>query len=381
MEEQEIGIYIHIPFCKSKCYYCDFLSFADKNELQERYIKCVRKEIVDKHSIKDTYIIKTIYIGGGTPSVIKPQLIESILKTIRQNYKIKSDAEITIEVNPGTVDREKLEMYKKCGINRLSIGLQAAQDNILKLIGRIHTFEDFISTYKTARDVGFNNINIDLMIGLPSQTMNDVEDSIKKVLYFRPEHLSVYSLMLEDNTKLKEIVERKIVELPSEEEERKMYCFVKKTLKDCGYRQYEISNYAKPGLESKHNLDCWRQNEYLGFGVNASSFIKGQRFSNISNIEEYMENIEKNKLEKNIILEEDLNNENMKKEYMMLGLRTIDGINITKFQRKFGTNPIMDFCFQLDKLVKEDLIIVEDDDIKLTDKGLDFANLVWEEFV
>ena len=390
MGQKEIGLYVHVPFCKAKCHYCDFVSFADKNELQERYVNCLQKEIIkyasenkimSKHKKEELYILKTIYIGGGTPSILTSDYIESILNTIKENFKIVPNAEITIEVNPGTVDKEKLEKYKELGINRLSIGLQTAQDNLLKEIGRIHTYSDFLGTIKNARNIGFDNINVDLMIGLPSQTMEDVEDTLKRVLYFRPEHLSVYSLILEENTLLKEMVENKTAMLPSDDAERRMYWYVKNTLENCGYKQYEISNYAKPGFESRHNLACWNQNEYIGVGVNASSFLKRQRYSNVSNIEEYIKNIEQEEINKNFVLEENLSEEEKKKEFMLLALRKVEGVSISEYQREFSTNPIMEYCFQLDKLVNEGLIVVEDDYIRLTKKGLDFANLVWEEFV
>ncbi len=271
--KKEIGLYVHIPFCKQKCYYCDFVSFAGQEQMEEKYVNALKKEIekyalenkvMSKHNIEPEFIIKTIYIGGGTPSYINEKYIVEIINTIRQNFKVKEEAEITIEVNPGTVNLEKLATYKKCGINRLSIGLQAVQDTLLKKIGRIHTYSDFLDTYKNARNVGFANINVDLMINLPLQTVKDVEESVKEIIKLKPEHISVYSLIVEEKTPISRMLKNKEIKLASDEEERKMYWLVKNILEKHKYIQYEISNFSKLGFESKHNLDCWNQEEYIG---------------------------------------------------------------------------------------------------------------------
>lgn len=390
MNEKEIGLYIHIPFCKKKCYYCDFISFEDKLNLDKEYVECIEKEIAQygtenkvmaKHNIEPIYVIKTIYIGGGTPSILDEIYIESIMKTIKANFKISEVPEITIEVNPGMVNKEKLETYRNIGINRLSIGLQTTKDKLLQDIGRIHTYKQFEETYKNAREVGFNNINIDLMIGLPNQTIEDVKDSVKKVIDLKPEHISVYSLILEEGTPLEKLVKEKKLELISDEEERKMYWYVKLMLEKHKFYQYEISNFARPGFESKHNTDCWEQKEYIGIGVAASSFIEDKRYSNIQNLEKYIENIENGMPNKNLVLEETLDTEAKMKEYMLLGLRKINGVNILEFEKKFNISPIVKFCRELEKLNHEGLIMVIDEKIKLTNKGIDLANLVWEEFV
>lgn len=390
MEQKEIGLYVHIPFCKQKCYYCDFVSYANKEKMIERYVKCIEQEIIQyanenkilsKHGLEPKYIIKTIYIGGGTPSLINEIYILNILNTVRNNFNIKEDAEITIEVNPGTVNKDKLDTYINCGINRLSIGLQAVQDEILKKIGRIHTYQDFKNTYKLAREVGFNNINVDLMIGLPEQTLEDVKESIKTILAIKPEHISVYSLILEENTKMYEMINSQTVSIASEDIERQMYWYVKKSLEKHKYIQYEISNFAKTGFESKHNIDCWNQNEYLGVGLAASSFLDNKRYSNIDELETYIKNIENMAPHKNLILEETLNEDSKMNEYMMLGLRKINGVNIQEFKNKFNINPIISYSKILDKLSGEGLIEVDNNNIKLTNKGIDLANLVWEEFV
>lgn len=387
---KEVGLYIHIPFCKSKCYYCDFFSVSNEEELKEIYVKSIEKEIehynienkiLNEHDLEKRYLIRTIYIGGGTPSILDEIYIVDIIKTIKNNFEIDENAEITIEINPGTVTREKLETYISMGINRLSIGLQSSKDELLKKIGRIHTFDQFMDVFKSAREVGFKNINIDLMIGLPNQRIGDVEKSLKDILKLKPEHISVYSLILEEGTELFKKVENNEIKMISDALEREMYWSVRNTLEKYNYIQYEISNYARPGYESKHNLDCWSQKEYIGIGAGASSFIDNARYSNINNIKEYISNIENEKYSKNLILEETLTEEGKMNEYMMLGLRKLEGVNILEFENKFHQNPLEKYSKDLEKLNKDGLIIVIDDFIQLTSKGIDFANLVWQHFI
>ena len=390
MEVKEIGLYIHIPFCRQKCYYCDFVSFANRDDMIERYVNCLKQEIIQyaqenkvmsDHNLEPKYILKTIYIGGGTTSAIPEKYIVEILETVKENFEIKEDAEITIEVNPGTATKEKLETYKEFGINRLSIGLQAVQDDILKKIGRIHTYQDFLDTYNYARDVGFSNMNVDLMIDLPDQTLDNVKESVKEIIRLKPEHISVYSLILEKNTRMYEMIASKMVEIAPDDIERQMYWYVKKTLEKHNYMQYEISNFAKQGFESRHNMDCWNQNEYIGVGTAACSYIEDKRYSNVEALDEYITNIENKEPNKNLILEEVLKLEDKMNEYMMLGLRKIDGIDIQTFENKFHVNPIMKYCKILEKLNHEGLIEINANTIKLTNKGINLANLVWEEFI
>ena len=389
MRRKQIGLYIHIPFCKQKCSYCDFCSYAEKQDLISKYIKCLLQEIKEvginnradfENGKDDLFSIKTIYIGGGTPSLIESKYIVQIMEEIKSNFELDENVEITIEVNPGTVTLEKLEDYNKAGINRLSIGLQSTHEHLLKEIGRIHTYLDFLDTFRFAREAGFENINVDLMIGLPNQTLAEVQDSIEEIVSMEPEHISVYSLILEESTPLFKKVEDGL-ELPDEELERKMYWTVKQTLEANGYNHYEISNFAKQNYESKHNLDCWSQKEYIGFGVAAHSYTNGIRYSNIENLEQYIKNYEEDKTEENLIFHEKQDMEAMQKEYMLLGLRKIDGVSIQEFKIKFVANPVFLYHDKLEKLVNEDLIEIDGDQIKLTNKGLDLANIVWEEFV
>ena len=377
MKNKEVGVYVHIPFCKQKCYYCDFISYCNKDNLINDYIKAVKKEI-KLQNIQSW--ITTIYIGGGTPSYIDGKYIKQIVNEIK-NKNVEKEAEITIEVNPGTVTEEKLKEYKECGINRLSIGLQATQNEILKQIGRIHNLNQFFETYKLARKVGFENINVDLMIGLPNQKIQDLKESLNEIIKLNPEHISVYSLIVEDGTPIANKIQNRELELPNEETERNMYWYVKNTLELNGYRHYEISNFAKSGYESKHNMNCWKQKHYFGFGAAAHSYRDITRYSNTSNIEEYIKNVKAERLDRNRIIHEIQKEYDTKKEYMLLGLRKIDGIQINDFKAKFVDNPIYLFRNELKKLTDEKLICVDANTIRLTNKGIDLANLVWEEFI
>ena len=377
MKNNEIGIYVHIPFCKQKCYYCDFISYCNKDDKIEPYIKTLIKEI-EMQNIKSN--INTIYIGGGTPSYIDSKYITEIMDKIKKKNVIEN-VEITIEVNPGTVTRGKLEDYKNSGINRLSIGLQTANNKLLKQIGRIHNYEEFLETYKIAREVGFNNINVDLILGLPNQRIQDLKNSLDEVIKLSPEHISVYSLIIEDGTPIKTQIENGKLQLPDEETERNMYWYVKNTLELNGYKHYEISNFAKNGYESKHNMNCWNQDEYIGFGISAHSYRNITRYSNTDNINEYIRNIKSNSPEKNRIIHEVQKLEDTEKEFMLLGLRKIDGVSISEFKNRFGDNPIYLYRNELKKLSDENLIKVDENNIKLTNKGIDLANIVWEEFV
>ena len=414
MENKELGIYIHIPFCKQKCYYCDFVSFSNKQNFVENYVEAVKKEInnyFQDKTILERYTVTTIYIGGGTPSYIESKYICEIMELLENNLKQNKvkfeDIEITIEVNPGTVNKEKLEQYRKAKINRLSIGLQSTNNEMLKQIGRIHTYEQFLETYQMAAEVGFENVNVDLMTGLPKQTIEDIKRSLKEVIQLNPTHISVYSLIIEEGTVIAQKIENHQLQEMDEELERNMYWYVKNTLELNGYTHYEISNFEKEGKESKHNLNCWRQKEYIGIGLAAHSYLNYVRYTNTSEIEQYI--IQMNNLNEKIVkdilelsnnkkkkanLEENEKNietvyeieeiqdlEDRKREYMLLGLRTIEGVCISKFKEKYIDNPIFLFRKELEKLVEEKLVVIDGDYIKLTNKGLDFANLVWEEFI
>lgn len=377
MKREELGIYIHIPFCKSKCYYCDFVSYTNQCEQIEPYIEKVIQEW-QQYDISD-YNVTTVYIGGGTPSFIEEkyvkQLLEAIKEKLRNNETKFEEIEVTIEINPGTITREKLEQYKKSGINRISMGLQSTNNKLLKQIGRIHNYQEFLEAYHLVQEVGFENMNIDFMIGLPNQTIQDIKQTLKEIQKLNPNHVSIYSLIVEEGTKIEELINSGELELPDEEKERQMYWYVKNTLEQNGYKHYEISNFAKEGKESKHNLNCWEQKEYIGLGVSAHSYLRGVRYSN----SDFTKTKEWDFTDKKI--EEKQTLEDKKREYMLLGLRKIEGVSIQKFKEKYIDNPIYLYRKELNKLVEAGLLEINGDFIRLTSKGIDVANLVWEEFV
>lgn len=377
MESRELGIYIHIPFCKSKCYYCDFVSYTNQCNQIAPYIQKVLQEM-QQYDVSN-YNVTTIYIGGGTPSYIEEkyikQLLDALKRKLADNETRFEDMEITIEINPGTITKKKLEQYKESGVNRISIGLQSTNDNLLKQIGRIHNYQEFLEAYQLVKKVGFENINVDLMIGLPNQTIQDIKQTLGEIQKLNPNHVSVYSLIVEEGTKIDELINRDKLQLPDEELERQMYWYVKNTLELNGYNHYEISNFAKKGKESKHNLNCWEQKEYIGLGAAAHSYLNGVRYSNST----FTETGEWSFLDKKIEEQQDL--EDKKKEYMLLGLRKIEGVSIQKFKEKYRDNPIFLYRKELEKMVEEGLLEIDGDLIRLTNKGIDLANLVWEEFV
>lgn len=379
---KKVGIYIHIPFCKSKCFYCDFVSYSCKNECIEEYIKALKKEIIETiNNLNEEIVIDTVYIGGGTPSYIDSKYIFEILNIKELKTRLIENCEITIEINPGTVNKEKILEYRNAGINRVSIGLQSTNNELLKKIGRIHTYEQFLESYNLAREVGFKNINVDLMLALPGQTIGMLEASVQEIIKLNPEHISIYSLILEEGTKLYEMVNSNKIELPTEEQEREMYWEVKNLLEKNNYNHYEISNFSKKGFESKHNMNCWEQREYLGFGAAAHSYYNNIRYSNVTEVEEYIENINKNQIKKNITINETQDIENKQKEFVMLGLRKVEGVDLEEFQKKFNNNLEDIFEKEILLLKKEGLIVLEKNKMKLSNLGIDLANLVWEKFV
>lgn len=377
MKQRELGIYIHIPFCKSKCYYCDFISYTNRNSQVEQYMQEVRKEM-EQYDISD-FNVTTIYIGGGTPSFIDEKYIQQLLEAWREKLKNNEtkfeEMEITIEINPGTITKQKLEQYKRSGVNRISMGLQSTNDSLLQQIGRIHNYQEFLHAYELVRETGFDNINLDIMIGLPNQTIQDVKKTLAEIQRLNPSHVSVYSLMVEEHTKMEQLIATGELDLPEEEQERQMYWYVKNTLELNGYRHYEISNFAKPGKESKHNLNCWEQKEYIGLGAAAHSYLNGVRFANVT----FTEMGSWDYTAKQVLEKQSL--EDKRKEFMLLGLRKIQGVRIQKFKEKFVDNPIFLFREEIEKLVREQLLVVDGDWIRLTSLGIDLANLVWQEFV
>jgi len=376
---KKLALYIHIPFCKQKCFYCDFKSFAGKEVLVEKYVDALTKEIKKNHELKNEYEISSIYIGGGTPSYIESDYIGQILDFVYSNYNVNEDAEITIEINPGTVNKEKLQAYYNFGINRISFGVQSTNNEILKNIGRIHTYEEFKKNFLEAREIGFTNISVDLIFGLPGQDLTLWEKTLIDILELKPEHISAYSLKVEEGTPfyLKQI--KGCLELPTEENEREMYYLLKDILKHNGYIQYEISNFAKEGYESRHNIAYWERQDYLGVGSNSASCIDNVRFSNEESIEKYIELINKNELP--IISEEELSEEDIFTEKIILGLRMLKGINSAEILNNQSQERVNNFIKNKEYLLKNGLIEENCGIITLTDKGLDLANQVFVKFM
>lgn len=381
---ENIGIYIHIPFCKKKCFYCDFVSYENKENLIQEYIDTVCLEILQNAEILSEYNISTIYFGGGTPSLIKVEYIEKILNTLKLFVTDEKEIkEITIEINPNSASLDKLEKYYNLGINRLSIGLQSTHDKILRNIGRLHTFNDFKEVLKNANAVGFKNISVDLIYPLPGLNLSGFKETLNSVIKLKDEfnikHISVYNLEVHENTRLDFLLKEGFVSLCNEDEEYKMREELNKRLQDNGFVKYEISNYAYPGFESKHNLCYWNQEKYIGFGVNASSFFNLKRYRKTSNIDKYIDGIKNNK---NIVVEtEELDKLSLMKEYIILKLRLSKGIEISKFKQKFGTDIFDIFNTEFNSLKKDNLVNITSKNISLTNRGEEVANIVWEMFV
>lgn len=372
---KEVALYIHIPFCKQKCFYCDFPSYASLDHLKDDYVDALCKEIEEK--VID-YKIKSIFIGGGTPSYLETNQIYKLLKTISK-LNLTENMEFTMECNPGALEKEKLETMINGGVNRISMGLQAVQNSLLKDIGRIHSFKQFEENFNLAREVGFKNINVDLMFGLPNQKVDEWVESLETIARLNPEHISAYSLIIEEGTAFYKLWERNKLILPSEDDERNMYSITKKILKEHGYNQYEISNYAKPGYECYHNKVYWQCNDYLGVGSASSSFIDGKRIKNIEDVKAYIEKINNNES----IIEEIIENskEDNMEEFIFMGLRMNKGISINEFKERFGIEIYSIYKDIIEKNINKNLLVLEKDNLRLTDKGIELSNSVMSDFI
>ena len=374
----KISLYIHIPFCAQKCLYCDFPSFARKDHLRKAYIEALNKEIISLREKHNNLEINTIFIGGGTPSVLEADELECLLKEVAK-LNMAKDIEYSMECNPGNLTEEKLEVMKKYGVNRISMGLQAKQDNLLKGLGRIHNYKTFKENYLLAKKVGFNNINVDLMFGLPNQRLNEWEETLREIISLEPAHISAYSLIIEEGTAFYNLYENDKLKLPTEEEERKMYHLAKKILEENGFNQYEISNYAKEGKECRHNLAYWNMDNWIGVGSAAASYINGKRIKNISSVEKYINSIN----EKREAVEEIINNsknDNME-EFMFMGLRKINGIDENEFKNRFSMNINDVYGEILNKYIDEGLLIRESGRIFLSEKGIEISNIIMADFL
>lgn len=386
MIKEQLGIYIHIPFCARKCNYCDFLSCKADYELMAKYTDALIQEMRMESEYVNKRELKTIFIGGGTPSILPTDLMERILKTLKEYYDMSLLGEFTIECNPGTLNEEKLSLYKESCINRLSIGLQSANNNELKMLGRIHTFEEFLHSYALARDKHFDNINIDLMSALPYQTEETYLETLKKVTELRPEHISAYSLIIEDGTPLKKMVENaKKNPLPNETTERVMYYDTKRVLKENGYERYEISNYAKAGKECIHNESYWKRIPYIGMGLGASSYRDGVRYNNISDFKTYIDMLSNAKNTDSLVkihenMEKLTKNDKME-EFMFLGLRMMKGISVKAFKEEFQQDIEDVYGDVIQKHIKEKVIEQNGDNIRLTELGIDVSNYVFSDYI
>ena len=392
-------IYVHIPFCIKKCLYCDFLSGPCDDFSKEKYVKSLlyEKSYYGKKYGKEgrDIIVSSVFFGGGTPSILDETLMSSIIKQLRDSFTIEENAEITIECNPGTLSADKLRIYKQSGVNRLSIGLQSANDDELKNIGRIHTYEDFVRSYYMARECGFDNINIDLMSALPGQTLKSYKETLEKIVNLNPEHISSYSLILEEGTPLYDRIEKlekngEDTGLPDEDTEREMYYLTKKILSDNGFERYEISNYSKKGYECRHNIAYWIRDNYLGLGLGASSCMDNIRRKNTDDMKRYMEvfcnDHVKDISDSGVLNEEEtavLSEKDMMAEFMFLGLRMISGISKQKFKRCFGKDYDTIYGGVTEKLIKEGLAEIFDDGdrICLSEKGIDVSNSIFVNFI
>ncbi len=376
---RRIQLYIHIPFCVKKCAYCDFLSFCCEEDVRESYCNALIKEIETHKEFGDSCTVKSIFIGGGTPSILNVEQISSIMHSVYNTFALEQRVEITIEMNPGTVDEEKVEAYKRLGINRVSIGLQATNNNELKLLGRIHTMETFLDTYHLVKKCGIENINIDLISAIPGQTIETWSKTLKDVIELEPTHISAYSLIIEEGTKFYDSFDEFEELLPSEEDERKIYELTKSLLSEAGYGRYEISNYAKKGYECNHNLGYWERAEYLGLGLGSSSLLGEIRIKNEENLERYIEKCEHTR---NIqVAFEELSEQNQIEEFLFLGLRKMEGISKTAFRNKFGVSVESIYGEKLQKMIQKQLLKEENDNLKLSDKGIDVSNQIFAEFL
>lgn len=374
-KKKELSLYIHIPFCKQKCFYCDFPSYASIDYLREDYVEALCKEIEEKAI---NYKIKSIFIGGGTPSYLETKEIVKMLKSINK-LNLSEDMEFTMECNPGVLEEEKLKAMLDGGVNRISMGLQSVQNSLLKDIGRIHSFKQFEENFKLARQVGFKNINVDLMFGLPNQKEEEWKESLEIIARLNPEHISAYSLIIEEGTAFYKLWERNKLILPSEEEERDMYAITKNILKNYGYHQYEISNYSKVGFECYHNKVYWKNDEYLGIGSASTSFIDGKRIKNIEDVKTYIDKINSGE---DVIEDVTINTlEDSMEEFVFMGLRMIEGININEFNKRFGVNIDSIYKEVIDKNINKKLLILDNDNLKLTEKGIELSNSVMSDFI
>ncbi len=373
MLSSKFGLYIHIPFCVSKCSYCDFCSFVPKQNQVEDYITALKQEIVKAGKRAGGRLVTSVYIGGGTPSVLPKGAIQDIMNCVRENFIVLNACSVTIEANPNSFDIKKAEEYMRAGCSRLSLGLQSHSDKILKILNRVHNFKDCERAVENALHYNIKDINVDIMLGVPEQTLKDVKDTLKKVVELPITHISAYGLICEPNTPLTRSIQEKRLTLPSDDSAVEMYDYAVDFLDKAGFKRYEISNFAKAGYESQHNLNYWHRGAYLGLGLGAHSFLDGFHWQNTTNFAKYLKNP--------INCQEDLEQETVKtakEEMIMLALRTTKGLDILEYNEMFGGNFLAEYGRVLQKLLANDLIEIEDNILRI--KNLYISNAIIAEF-
>ena len=402
MNKKKLEIYVHIPFCAKKCAYCDFLSFPGNMRMRREYTDKLLEEIRIQSSFVREYQVDTIFLGGGTPSVLDVTDITAIMGTLKEHYDISPDAEITIEVNPGTEKMEGLVAYREAGINRVSMGLQSADDTELRYLGRIHTYDEFLKSFQRVRMAGFTNVNVDLISAIPGQTPESWRNTLKKTAMLKPEHISAYSLIVEEGTpfydrygghvemesyEMSPEERRRLMalpDLPDEDTEREMYYMTRNCLAEQGYGRYEISNYARPGFECRHNVGYWTGTGYLGLGLGASSYLEGCRFHNTSDFQSYVSAHLDDEAEFCQALRQDMEQLSVKskmEEFMFLGLRLTRGVSVEGFITRFGQSIRNVYGGVIDKLEREGLLEHKNGYYHLTERGLDLSNYAMSLFL
>ena len=377
--KKDLGLYIHIPFCIKKCAYCDFLSWSGDKNQKEEYVRDLEQEIRSYKTFAADYQVSTVYFGGGTPSILETGQIERIMGALRQTFRIEKKAEITLEMNPGTARKEKLKVYRQLGINRLSIGIQSVKNENLKLLGRIHTYEDFLESYHMAREAGFDNISGDLISSLPGQTLEEWKEELEILIRTPLEHLSVYQLIIEEGTEFYERYGEHEELLPDEETSREIYLWTGEYLENQGFRQYEISNYARAGKESRHNLRYWERKDYLGLGLGAASMIRNMRMSNTRDWEKYRTGCrDPRKIREEV---EFLEEPRQIEEFMFLGLRKTRGVSRKEFRRTFGKDLDLIYEKTLKKYLENGMLQESGDRIFLSAEGILLSNQIFADFL
>ncbi len=376
---ESIGLYIHIPFCRQKCLYCDFPSWAGREGQMQMYVDALTAEIRAQGKRYENREVVSVFFGGGTPTALEIPMLAQLMQAIWESFRVTADAELTTEANPGTLSYEMAAALKKMGFNRLSMGVQAWQNSILHRLGRIHTIEEFLENYHAVRQAGFENVNVDLMFALPGQSMAQWQETVQQIAALKPEHISAYSLIIEEGTPFYESYRAGKLELVSEEMDREMYHWTVDTLAEWGYGQYEISNFAKVGRQSRHNRIYWQAEEYLGMGLGAHSYMDGKRFHNSYDLQKYISAKGDTSLLKEDI--ELITEADALAEFMFLGLRLTEGVSFARFRQRFGKEMDTVYGKELQELTEMGLLLRDESGVRLSRRGIDVSNAVFERFL